>query len=225
MGKLAHQIRTPLSSAFLYLSRLNKKPDPQQNLKAANKLHQCLSSVQQTLDDLLLYIKGQNPVMEYCQIETLLTSVRVAFIGLLNNAAFVFDFRDQTSNQKIFINRHALEGALLNLLRNALEAGASNIQLIAVNSGRSIQIIVEDNGPGIPLEKREQVFNAFYTTRANGTGLGLAIVKNVLDLHGGSVHVDAEYVDGTRFILDLPEFEATHFLPSRKTCNEAISIE
>ena len=225
MGRLAHQIRTPLSSAFLYLSRLNKKCGPEQNLKAVNKLHYCLNSVQKTLDDLLLYIKGQNPVMEYCDITTLLNSVRTAFIGVLNNSAFVFDFIDYTNNRRIFINRHALEGALLNLLRNAMEAGASSIVLVVKDNDQATQLIVEDNGPGVGVDKQQQIFNAFYTTRTNGTGLGLAIVRNVMELHGGSVRVDPGYRQGARFILELPEYKAERFLPAAGARSEKMCVE
>ena len=82
VGKLAHQIRTPLASAFLYLSRLRKTSNNTQNDSVTDKLHQCLSNVQKTLDDLLLYVRGQNPVMRYCDVNTVISSVKTAFAGV-----------------------------------------------------------------------------------------------------------------------------------------------
>jgi signal transduction histidine kinase len=110
-----------------------------------------------------------------------------------------------------------LEQSLLNLVRNACEA------MSGVDGPRRLEITLDrrelrdpdrgvvrhavfeirDNGPGIPGEVRERMFNPFFTTRAEGTGLGLAIVHRIVDAHGGRLDVlDAE--PGTIMRLSLP---------------------
>jgi signal transduction histidine kinase len=65
-------------------------------------------------------------------------------------------------------------------------------------------VVVEDNGPGIAAERREQVFEPYETTREHGTGLGLAIVKKIILDHGGEVAIGDSELGGARFELRIP---------------------
>ena len=94
-----------------------------------------------------------------------------------------------------------------NILQNAREAvnGNGKISVAAVRrSDASIEVVVGDNGPGIPADKLERIFEAHYTTRAKGTGLSLAIVKHNVELYGGTVRAESELGKGARFILTFP---------------------
>jgi two-component system sensor histidine kinase HydH len=70
-------------------------------------------------------------------------------------------------------------------------------------AGRA-QIVVSDNGPGVPAQIRERIFEPFFTTRARGNGIGLSIVKSVVEAHGGSVQL-ADSACGATFVIELPE--------------------
>lgn len=224
VGKLAHQIRTPLASAFLYLSRLRKAGKQKSSDAIAEKLHQCLSNVQQTLDDLLLYVRGQNPVMSYCDVNTVLSAVKTTFAGITFKNAVTLECQDKTKNRYIYVNRNALEGAILNLLNNAAQADASHIVVSFEPASEKLRIIVEDNGSGIKQEHRNRIFDAFYTTRVTGTGLGLAIVKTVVELHGGEVKLDAECHNRTRFVITIPDYTQQNFISSSTALNQTFSI-
>jgi signal transduction histidine kinase len=63
---------------------------------------------------------------------------------------------------------------------------------------------VADDGPGIPADKLDRVFEAYFTTKQRGTGLGLAIVKNNVELYGGTVRAESELGKGARFTLVFP---------------------
>jgi signal transduction histidine kinase len=96
---------------------------------------------------------------------------------------------------------------MLNLLKNAREAVGEKgaVYLTAVNRrGHSVEIIVRDNGPGIPPDKIERIFEAYYTTKEHGTGLGLAIVKHNVELYGGTVRVESGLGKGATFTLLFP---------------------
>jgi len=71
---------------------------------------------------------------------------------------------------------------------------------------RGARLTVDDNGPGVPAEARERIFDPYVTTKENGTGLGLAIVRKIVLDHGGDVHVDeqASPLGGARFVVTLP---------------------
>ena len=116
------------------------------------------------------------------------------------------------------IDRQMLRRVLVNLVRNAVQAirdvrakGASadevlgHVFVTARIEGDGTAILVEDDGPGVPEEARDRIFDPYFTTKVDGTGLGLAIVKKIVVEHGGTIEVDAsERLGGARFIVRLP---------------------
>lgn len=108
---------------------------------------------------------------------------------------------------RITVDPGRLERGIDNILRNAMQAVSRNgdISLEAELQGESVSIQIRDNGPGIPEEIRETLFEAFATSgKREGTGLGLAVTKKVIEEHGGEVHVTTETGVGTKFELRLP---------------------
>jgi signal transduction histidine kinase len=103
----------------------------------------------------------------------------------------------------------------VNLITNACQAApASDGRIIVETScrtidqgGRTVMVLIEDNGTGIAAEHVAHVFAPFFTTKGekNGTGLGLAIVKSIVEAHGGEIGVDSQLGRGTRFIMELPQ--------------------
>jgi signal transduction histidine kinase len=107
----------------------------------------------------------------------------------------------------LFIQRRHLSEIFVNLLKNAGEAlgGKGNVFVTAdCRRNNLIEISIRDDGPGIPLDRIERVFEAYYTTKKGGTGLGLAIVKHNVELYGGTVHVKSELGKDAKFTLLFP---------------------
>ena len=100
-----------------------------------------------------------------------------------------------------------LEQVFTNLIQNALQAMETGGKLtIRVNlKDNFIRITFEDTGPGIPVEKLSDIFEAFYTTKKEGTGLGLNICKRIIQEHSGKISVESKMGEGTKFVIDLPE--------------------
>jgi len=103
------------------------------------------------------------------------------------------------------------EQVFVNLVQNAYEAMGSKGGCLRVevsptesNGRRGIEVRIEDTGPGIPLDLREQIFNPFFTTKDNGVGLGLSIVSKIMDEHQGSIRVEDIQGHGTCFVLFFP---------------------
>lgn len=109
---------------------------------------------------------------------------------------------------QVSADRQLVEQALLNLLRNALDAVSGVAQpLIEVTCrplGEQVEIAVTDNGAGLDGEDRDRIFVPFYTTKAGGSGIGLSLVRYVALAHGGQLDVDPASPRGTRFSLRLP---------------------
>jgi signal transduction histidine kinase len=100
-----------------------------------------------------------------------------------------------------------LSEILVNLLRNAREAlGTAGRITITADCARdhAIEISVADDGPGIPPDKLEGIFEAYFTTKERGTGLGLSIVKHNVELYGGTVRVESKLGKGAKFTVVFP---------------------
>ena len=105
------------------------------------------------------------------------------------------------------MQRGHLSEILVNLLKNAREAlgETGNVFVTAdCHPNHSVEISVRDDGAGIPPDKIERIFEAYYTTKEHGTGLGLAIVKHNVELYGGNVRVESELGKGAKFTLIFP---------------------
>lgn len=113
-------------------------------------------------------------------------------------------------NQSIVADAVQLQQLLVNLITNALEAMAgagregSVLRINSFNLREGIEVCIEDNGPGIPAERREQIFGAFYTTKSTGLGVGLAICRSVVDAHHGRIWAQASAAGGARMRFRLP---------------------
>ena len=107
----------------------------------------------------------------------------------------------------VLMQKGHLSEILVNLLQNAREAmNGQGVIEVSARYGENYSVLVEisDNGPGIPPDKLERIFDAYFTTKEQGTGLGLAIVKHNVELYGGSLTVESVLGQGTQFIIKLP---------------------
>ncbi len=106
----------------------------------------------------------------------------------------------------LMLRRHLFE-VFVNLLQNAREAldGRGHVRVTAECHGDySVEVSIQDDGPGIPADKLERIFEAYFTTKPRGTGLGLAIVKHNVELYGGSVRVESVLGQGATFRVVFP---------------------
>lgn len=114
-------------------------------------------------------------------------------------------------------DRQMLRRVLINLVRNATQAirdaragrapgeVLGHVLVRAEREGEGSVLFVDDDGPGVPVERRARIFDPYFTTKQDGTGLGLAIVKKIVVEHGGRIEVErAETLGGARFVIHLP---------------------
>ncbi len=103
-------------------------------------------------------------------------------------------------------DRSMLGMMLLNLILNAADAthGRGRIDVRLRRADERVVLEVHDDGPGVPVESREAIFDAFYSSKAHGTGLGLLTVKVTAEEHGGEVEVDSSDLGGACFRVGLP---------------------
>ena len=123
--------------------------------------------------------------------------------------------RDDIINQlpSINIDKIWMKEVVRNIIENAVKFNSRTPRKVRLSGQLKdglVEISIADNGPGIPSEEREKIFNKFYqiegsfTGQVQGMGLGLALVKRVIDEHGGHVRVESELGKGSTFTLSLP---------------------
>jgi PAS domain S-box-containing protein len=121
----------------------------------------------------------------------------------------------------IVADRVQLQQVFLNLTRNSLDAlrdqpGPRRLQITCSHSDDDVFLRVQDNGPGIDPAQRDQVFEAFYTTRPEGMGLGLAISRSIVEDHGGRLWIEQRDEPGTSVCLTLPRPEGEEYRDARE---------
>ena len=120
----------------------------------------------------------------------------------------VFKQNVDPENLEIYADEKLITHALINLIKNAIEAlrKQENGQIVftaEIGSSGKVHISVTDNGPGIPAEILDDIFIPFFTTKENGSGIGLSLSRQIIRLHGGTLNVKTEVGKGTSLILRL----------------------
>ena len=103
---------------------------------------------------------------------------------------------------QVTADRSQLEQVLINLVKNAYESGATEVEVTAVGNG---EIRVRDNGCGMSPDVVDHAFIPFYTTKPTGTGIGLSLCRQIILKHGGTITVESQEGCGTTFVITLPE--------------------
>ena len=216
MGKmaasLAHQIRTPLSSALLYVSNLKRQIlSDEDRFILTDKMTSRLRHLEQLIEDMLLYSREGKVGEEFFSSQNLLEELYQGLEAQLELTKTQFIATNNAKDLMIFGNRQMLLSALTNLAMNAMQAMKESdkteirkLEAIVTNNDNVVSIALIDNGPGIPSERQEQIFDPFYTTRTQGTGLGLAVVQAVAKAHGGNVQLESSPGNGCVFKVTLP---------------------
>jgi signal transduction histidine kinase len=166
-------------------------------------LSNTLDRMERLIDDLLVLAR-QGQAIDSREVVSLAAIVNNCWEMVDHkNAALVVD-----DDLTFAVDPDRLQQLFENLFRNAIEHGGDNVTIrIGALDGEGFY--VEDDGPGIPEEKREAVFDSGFTTNRDGTGFGLAIVKEIAEAHGWTISlVDADE-GGARFEISNVEIEHT----------------
>jgi two-component system, sensor histidine kinase FlrB len=218
-ASLAHQIRTPLAGALLYLSQCRSRRDERERGQLLEKGIERLRHLDLLVQDMLVFARGKGPG-ERVRVADLFKAVHDAAMAVKPpNAYLVIHGNDALV--ELDGNRTALTAALTNLVNNAFEAAPDVIvTLQAKLRGDRVEFTVRDNGPGIAPSIQSRVFEPFFSTRPAGTGLGLAVVKTVAEAHGGDLALHSEVDRGTRIEINLPRVSSADPLPACPAARE-----
>ncbi|MCL2646467.1 MAG: ATP-binding protein [Phycisphaerales bacterium] len=218
---IAHEIRNPLGGIQLYASTLAAEvADRPLATDLVKKISTGVKGLNSLVSDMLtftanLHLARQNESLS----EIIEAAIELARPTLMQHAIAV-EMGPSLADIRINADGKLLQRVLLNLILNAADAIGETgvhasacppsphngqITITAEQTSTQTSITVEDNGPGIPHETLERIFNPFFTTKHSGTGLGLAIVHRIIEAHGGSITAENRHVPehGARFKIVL----------------------
>ncbi|MEN2992565.1 MAG: HAMP domain-containing sensor histidine kinase [Bacteroidia bacterium] len=208
----AHEIKTALTPLKLQLQHLQRLPAIE-----TDKLHEIATRLLNRVDAL---VRIANAFMSFARLGSaeelplrpmLLTAFLREQIQPYLHGPFPIHLHLPEEPLWILANPDALHQILNNLLQNALQAledqPAPQLQVTLLKQDGKVVIAVQDNGPGIPPEVQERIFEFYFTTRRTGTGLGLAITRGLVERMGGEISFESAPGRGTTFYVAFPAYK------------------
>lgn len=218
-GGVAHDFNNVLAAIQNWVALGNMKgqnpaPGPKSSPNILEKIEAACRRGKRLGTQLMSLAKGGDPIKVPVAMEKLVRDeAEFALRGSGVRVYFEFDPNLWTGNVDAGQISQVIHNLLINARQSMPDGGKVWVEMHNHNlakgtpeiaAGKYIQVIVRDNGPGIPLELRDDIFKPYYTTKKTGSGLGLAVTKTIVTRHGGSIQVKSPLGGGTHFELLLP---------------------
>lgn len=208
----AHDVRNPInniSTGLQLLAASFSEDDPNQDV--INRMQGDCTRLNHLMESFLAFSRPLELKYEPIEVEPFLKRILDRWQPRMARVNVKSILHVDEDVPKIIGDPRSLENVFTNLVSNALEAMTDSGDTLAIKAGRvqeinghpNVEVSVSDNGPGIPQDIKERIFEPFVTTRKLGTGLGLAITKQIVNAHKGSIRVDS-FPGGTVFTVQLP---------------------
>ncbi len=205
---VAHEVKNPINAIVVHLEVLREKlreldPDARRHMDIIGKEIQRLDRVVQTLVDFTRPVE-----LRLAEIDLRRMLEEVVALAAPEAERHGVAITQDLPAEALVVTGDAdlLKQAVLNVVINGVQAmpDGGELQLAAARDNGLAAIDVRDNGPGIPAEIRDKIFNLYFTTKQAGSGIGLAMTYRVMQLHNGSVEFESRAGRGTTFHLRLP---------------------
>jgi signal transduction histidine kinase len=203
LAGIAHEVRNPLGALDLFAGLLSEELVGRPEAGHVARIRSELASLSKVVEEFLDYARARPPVREVVDLGLLLAEAADVAqpLATLRQVSLGVEGRGSVRG-----DREQLRRAVVNLVRNAIEAApaASEVEVAAGARDGEVVIEVRDRGAGLAPEARASLFRPFFTTKEKGTGLGLALAKKVADAHGGTLVLEDREGGGTVARLALP---------------------
>jgi len=206
---VAHEIRNPLGLIRNYcyvLKEIDYSDYPNRD-EAIAVIERSVEKSSRIIDNLLNFSRLSTNKKEQINLNAHIRATLDLHRSLLIERRIDLQY-EYTGDNLALINVEALELILINLIKNAVDAimGRGVIKVFCEQDGQSVQLMVSDNGGGIPSEVMHEIYNPFFTTKKKreGSGLGLYIVYNEVQKMGGEIKAESKVGTGTTFYIKIP---------------------
>jgi hypothetical protein len=205
---LAHEIKNPIAGVKGALEVIKKELEPSDPRgEIFDEMIEQVEKIHDLVQNLLKYARPKRIQKIKADIQgPVLEAVKMARTQTKNKDISI-EYKESKKEEFVYMDRDKIQEVILNLLVNSIAAitkkGAISVSLNKT-SDDLIEIVIEDNGSGIPKNKLDLIFNPFFTTKKMGTGLGLSICDNIIKEHQGRIEVKSQVGKGTRFKILFP---------------------
>lgn len=210
MSQITHEIRNPLSSIGLNTELLEEElsgrvGDKSEAMALLRAIASEVDRLAEVTEQYLRLGRPPKPDRHDVQLTELLDGLLFFLREEINQRGVNLQRRFQTV-PSIQIDENQFKQALMNIIRNALDAmnGGGELEITLANTPTQLLIRIRDSGVGIPPEAMAYIFDPFYSTKESGTGLGLPLTQQIVQEHGGSIAVESTPGQGTCFDIRLP---------------------
>lgn len=215
MSAVMHELKNilqlaSLSKEFIKMA-LDKNPEDRPLKRGFNGIEKALKEMDGFTYEILSLTKDYQIQPQPANLQEIFDELREDVRPKAEQWKIELDFTAEPEIGPVDCEPRSLYRSLLNLIKNAIEAGCESEGAYIRVKARSLtperyEIRVEDNGKGMSEEVKARIFNAFFSTKGEkGTGLGLLIIDKTVKAHGGTIQVESELGKGTMFVLDLPK--------------------
>ena len=210
--QVAHEVKNPLQPMRMtaqLLQRARAEADPRAE-QVAERLARTVIEQTEALDRIASDFRsfaGVAPAQRSdVTVDAWLQALRDQTARLFADKQLTLTFAGAAGDAVVSIEQESMARVFVNLVQNAIEAATEPVivELGSRREGDHVVIDVVDNGPGVPAEVREKLFDPYFTTKTSGTGLGLAICRRLLDVQGGKIRLESTRPGETRFVIELP---------------------
>jgi len=212
-ASIAHEINQPIAavttSAGACLRWLNRdQPEVQRAREAAMRIEEDGRRASEIITHLKsFYKKDVSPQRERVSVNHLVGEMLMLLRSEADRHSVVMRTELAEDLPSVSADRVQLQQVLMNLMLNGMEAMSERggeLNISTRRKGEDVMVSVSDTGPGIPPDKMEEIFNAFFTTKAGGMGMGLAIGSTIMESHGGRLWPTVNLGRGATFHFTLP---------------------
>ncbi len=221
-GKMAamitHEVRNPLSSIGLNTELLEEELAALPKDRAEEAQSLCRSIIKEVdrlteiTEEYLQLARMPTPKLQSERIEGVVRSVVDFVRDQLRSKGVEVELKLGGDGPSLLLDEGQIRQALLNLIRNGVDAVADQedglICIEVSHTKAGTELVVSDNGPGIPEDIAERIFEAFVSTKNSGTGLGLALTQQIISDHGGTIDVSNAEAGGAIFRINFPPASA-----------------
>jgi PAS domain S-box-containing protein len=213
-ASLAHEIKQPITAAVMNAQaclRLLERNEPNivKAHEAAFGMAGCATRAAEIIDRVRSLFGKNAPQHEAVDVNEVIRDIVVLLQNEARRHSVVVHTELAEDLPTVMGDHVQLQQVLMNLMLNGIESMRDAPGELRITSGqvdeREVLISVSDTGVGLPAEKLDQIFNAFFTTKPQGTGMGLAISRSIIESHGGRLWAEANNGRGAIFRFTLPQ--------------------
>ncbi len=210
MSHYTKNIITGMNGSVELIDQALIQERPELLRKGWSLLKRSVERISSVVEDMLAYSKPRRPMVSACSFADIVNDAAQTFEGTLHQKQVDFSTDTSSIDRPVHVDARAMYRCILNLLSNAtfvVSEKTGRIRLRSwINSVGDLEIEFSDNGPGIPEDLRDKIFDPFFSTKGNqGTGLGLAVTHKLIKEHGGSIRAGNLKSGGACFQIVIPQ--------------------